>query len=84
MLVYLSIISTRGEIVRIDCDQDKKMVSVWLSREERKNDDIKNQLCVLRSVAKESRYLIAEFISGDEDLFCNTAELLKRNKNLQI
>lgn len=68
--------------MRVDYDQNKKIVSIWLSSTERKNDDIKNQLCALRSVAKKNKYMVAEFTSGNGDLFYNTAELLKCNKNL--
>ena len=67
--------------MKIEVDDEKKIVSIWQTKAERDDPQIAEQLKDVFAEWKKKKYLVAVFKSGDEDLFENTLALLKYNRN---
>ena len=67
--------------MKIEVDEEKKIVSIWLTKAERDDEKIAESLKSTYAEWKQKKYLVAVFKSGDEDLFENTLALLKYNRN---
>ena len=65
------------EIIR---DDAKKLVQVWLTRQEGENSAVQERLQPLYAQWKQQKYMVAVFHSGQEDLKENTMALLAYNK----
>lgn len=65
------------EIIR---DDAKKLVQVWLTRQEGENSAVQERLQPLYAQWKQQKYMVAVFHSGQEDLKENTLALLAYNK----
>lgn len=63
----------------VEIDEKKKIIYFFLSREERDDLAFRESLKPQYKVWKEKGYISCVFLSGDEDLKENTAELLKHN-----
>ena len=59
---------------------DMKLVTVWLTRAEQEDAAIREQLNELYADYKGKKYMVAQFHSGTEDLYCNTRDLLLFNR----
>lgn len=59
---------------------DMKLVTVWLTRAEQENTDVREQLKTLYADYKAKKYMVAQFHSGTEDLYRNTRDLLLFNR----
>lgn len=68
--------------MQIDVHDSKKMVCVWLTREESADEVLKEQLKPLYAECKQKKYTVAVYQSGKEDLPDLTSVLLKYNRRL--
>ena len=65
------------EIIR---DDAKKLVRVWLTRQEGEDSAVQERLQPMYAQWKQQKYMVAVFHSGQEDLKENTMALLAYNK----
>ena len=61
-------------------DDAKKLVQVWLTRNEAEDDALQCQLKPMYAQWKKQKYLVAVFESGEKDLYQGTLDLLAYNK----
>lgn len=61
-------------------DDTKKLVQVWLTRQEGGNSVVQARLQPMYAQWKQQKYMVAVFHSGQEDLKENTMALLAYNK----
>ncbi len=61
-------------------DDAKKLVQVWLTRQEGENSVVQERLQPMYAQWKQQKYMVAVFHSGQEDLKENTLALLAYNK----
>ena len=67
--------------MQIQIDDNIKLVSIWLTKNEGLDKDIRNSLKTLYADYKTKKYKVAVFESGeDKDLYGLTEALLKDNK----
>ena len=59
---------------------DMKLVTVWLTRAEQEDTALRERLKTLYAEYKAKKYMVAQFHSGTEDLYCNTRDLLLFNR----
>ena len=59
---------------------DRKIVEIWLTREEKKNENIKKTLKPMMKKYKEEKYMVVLFESGEQDLAEMTSALLIYNR----
>lgn len=61
-------------------DDAKKLVQVWLTRQEGEDSAVQERLQPMYAQWKQQKYMVAVFHSGQEDLKENTLALLAYNK----
>ncbi len=61
---------------------DKKYVSIWLTRTEARDDSVREGLQSIYSEYKTRKYRVVVFESGDENLASLTKDLLYYNLHL--
>lgn len=67
--------------MQLQINDKMKLVSIWLTRSESKDNNLKESLKPLYAEYKAKKYKVAVFQSGDEeDLYGLTEALLKDNK----
>ena len=66
--------------MQMHIDEDKKLVCVWLNREEQETQAVGMQLQALFAAYKPRRYRVCVFYSGREDLQDALIELLCYNR----
>ena len=66
--------------MEVNIYEDKKIVAIWLTNAERKDECLQQELGQLYKKYKEQKYKVAEFHSGTEDLYANTRDLLLYNR----
>ena len=66
--------------MKMNVRDDSKIVDIWLTKEEKENQELREQLKPLYKEYKAKRYLVAVFESGEEDLWDNTSQLLCTNR----
>ena len=66
--------------MEINIHDDKKMVEVWLTRAEKQDEALQQELKSLYAQYKKKKYMVAVFESGEQDLYQNTLALLSYNK----
>ena len=66
--------------MEINFHDDKKMVEVWLTRAEKQDEALQQELKPLYAQYKKKKYMVAVFESGEQDLYQNTLALLSYNK----
>ena len=66
--------------MEINIHDDKKMVEVWLTRAEKQDEALQQELKPLYVQYKKKKYMVAVFESGEQDLYQNTLALLSYNK----
>ncbi len=66
--------------MEINIHDDKKMVEVWLTRAEKQDKVLQQELKSLYAQYKKKKYMVAVFESGEQDLYQNTLALLSYNK----
>ena len=66
--------------MKIRVRDDSKIVEVWLTREEKEDEALRESLKPLYQQYKEQKYLVSVFLSGEEDLYPLTLDLLRSNR----
>ena len=66
--------------MEIERNEDKKIISVWLTRAESQDENLQRRLKTMYPKWKQDKYLVAVYHSGTEDLFESTLALLAYNK----
>ncbi len=62
---------------------NQKLVEVWLTREERQDTDLREDLKVLYQTYRAKSFLVAVFQSGGQSLADATSDLLCHNRKRQ-
>ena len=62
---------------------ESKIVELWLTREEKDDLAFWESLKPIYQEYKEHKYLVAVFLSGEEDLYQQTRDLLLYNRRRQ-
>lgn len=63
----------------INVHDGKKRVSIWLTRSEAGDAELRERLKPLYAEYKKKKYFVAVFESGAEDLITNTKYLIQSN-----
>ena len=63
--------------------EQSKIVELWLTREEKDDLAFWESLKPIYQEYKEQKYLVAVFLSGEEDLYQQTRDLLLYNRRRQ-
>lgn len=66
--------------MEINVHDDTKMVDIWLTREERDNQEIQERMKPIYRDFSEKKYTVAVFLSGDQELLEETSALLCYNR----
>ena len=66
--------------MEIIVQEQGKLVTVWLNRKEQENSALRERLKSLYAGYAEKKYTVAEFLSGGEELYHNTRDLLLYNR----
>lgn len=66
--------------MEIERNEEKKIISVWLTRAESRDEDLQRRLKSMYPKWKKEKYLVAVYHSGTEDLYRSTLDLLAYNK----
>jgi len=66
--------------LELNVRDDKKLVEIWLNRAEKADPDFREGLKDIFDKYKKTKYTVAVFESGEQDLYQNTLALLKWNK----
>ena len=66
--------------MEINIRNDIKMVELWLTKTEKQDVKLQRDLKVLYQGFKKSGYLVATFLSGDQDLPDTTSDLICYNR----
>ena len=66
--------------MEIERNEEKKIISVWLTKAESRDENLQCRLKSMYSKWKKEKYLVAVYHSGTEDLYRSTLDLLAYNK----
>ena len=66
--------------MEIERDEEKKIISIWLTKQESRDHALRDRLKPLYAQWKAQKYLVAVYHSGTEDLYRSTLDLLVYNK----
>ena len=66
--------------MEICINDERKTVEVWLSNEEKNNPAVRQRLKPLYAEYAEKKYTVAVFMSGSQDLYSLTSDLLCYNR----
>ena len=66
--------------MRMEIREQNKIVELWLTRKERDNPAFRESLKPIYQQYKDQNYLVAAFLSGEEDLYQQTRDLLLYNR----
>ena len=69
--------------MRMEIRDEGKIVELWLTREEKDDLAFWESLKPIYQEDKEQKYLVAVFLSGEEDLYQQTRDLLLYNRRRQ-
>lgn len=69
--------------MRMEVREQNKIVELWLTREEKEDAAFRESLKPIYQEYKEQKYLVAVFLSGEEDLYQQTRDLLLYNRRRQ-
>ena len=72
----------RNQHMEINVNENKKIVEVWLSNEEKNDSLIKEKLKKLYDEYKRTKYIVAVYESGSADLLSGTKSLLSQNRDI--
>ena len=65
--------------MEINVDKEKKMVDIWLTKAEKNAEKLKESLKEVYKKYSEQKYMVAVFMSGEQNLYENTRDLLLYN-----
>ena len=60
--------------------EEEKLVTIWLTRAEQENTELRERLRALYAKYKAKKYMVAQFHSGTEALYEGTRDLLLYNR----
>ena len=66
--------------MEISINDERRTVEVWLSNEEKNNPAVQQRLKPLYAEYAEKKYTVAVFMSGSQDLYSLTSDLLCYNR----
>ncbi len=66
--------------MEINVRDDRKIVEVWLTNQDKRDQALKGQLNILYQQYKVKKYSVVEYQSGDQDLLEETSALLCYNR----
>ena len=66
--------------MQINVREDSRTVELWLTRAERDDPGLRESLKPLYQQYKAQKYLVAVFLSGEEELYPGTRDLLLYNR----
>ncbi len=66
--------------MEISINDERRTVEVWLSNEEKNNPAVRQRLKPLYAEYAEKKYTVAVFMSGSQDLYSLTSDLLCYNR----
>ena len=66
--------------MELNVRDDRKIVEVWLTNEEQRDEALQARLNPLCQAYKAKKYTVAVFLSGSEDLAQRTSDLLCYNR----
>ena len=69
--------------LRMEIRDESKIVELWLTREEKDDPALRESLKPMYQKYKEQKYLVAVFLSGEEELYQQTRDLLLYNQRRQ-
>ena len=69
--------------MRMEIRDESKIVELWLTREEKDDLAFWESLKPIYQEYKEQKYVVAVFLSGEEDLYQQTRDLLLYNRRRQ-
>lgn len=64
----------------MEISEESKIVELWLTREEKDDLTFRESLKPMYQKYKEQKYLVAVFLSGEDDLYQQTRDLLLYNR----
>lgn len=66
--------------MRMEVKEQRKVVELWLTRDEKNDQQFLESLKPLYRQYKAQNYMVAVFYSGEEDLYQQTRDLLLYNR----
>jgi len=66
--------------LEISINDERRTVEVWLSNEEKSDPTVQQRLKPLYAEYAEKKYTVAVFMSGSQDLYSLTSDLLCYNR----
>lgn len=67
----------------MNINEQSKIVELWLTRAERDDPALRESLRPIYRQYKDQKYLVAVFLSGEEELYQQTRDLLLYNRRRQ-
>ena len=67
----------------MNINEQSKIVELWLTRAERDDPALRESLRPIYQQYKDQKYLVAVFLSGEEELYQQTRDLLLYNRRRQ-
>lgn len=67
----------------MNINEQSKIVELWLTRAERDDPALRESLRPIYRQYKDQKYLVAVFLSGEEELYQQTRDLLRYNRRRQ-
>jgi hypothetical protein len=78
---HLCTIKQKGGLsLEINVLDDEKLVTIWLTRAEQEDVELRERLKSVYAKYKAKKYMVAQFHSGTEDLYEGTRDLLLYNR----
>ena len=66
--------------MEINVRDDRMIVEVWLTNQEKQDESLREQLKDLYQQYREKKYIVAVYMSGEQDLTEETSALLCSNR----
>ena len=66
--------------MRLTVNENSKIVSIWLTKAEQNDAELRESLNPLYKEYHSQKYTVAVFMSGEQDLYENTRDLLLYNR----
>ena len=66
--------------LQMNVNENSKIVELWLTRAEKEDAAVQESLQPIYRQYKEQKYLVAVFLSGEEELYPQTRDLLLYNR----
>lgn len=67
-------------LIHIEVNDEKKIVSLWMTNAEKNDKEFRAGLQDIYTTYRAQKYMVAVFLSGTDNLYDNTLDLLRYNK----